>query len=226
MEKVKFSVILGCWNYGMFLPDALDSLLSQTYFPDEILFINDNSTDNTEEVFTRYLPRLYERGADKGVDITTIRNHKRLGTVQVMNLSYGAMRGEYGVYLSADDTHHPEYYAHAIKVLDENPKVGVVYPDIKLFGIYNQIWDMGDNYREKMKEGNCISGSSVFRKQVFWDVDGFRETQMEDYDFWKRVIEKWDAYHIPKPYISWRRHEFGVRSEGNDIERRINYGKS
>lgn len=49
-QKLKVSVILPCFNHAKYLPERINSILSQTYLPSEIVFLDDASTDNSLEV--------------------------------------------------------------------------------------------------------------------------------------------------------------------------------
>ena len=55
MDEVKVSVIIPCYKQAVFLPDALESLLKQTYRNWEAIVVNDGSPDNTEEVVRQYM---------------------------------------------------------------------------------------------------------------------------------------------------------------------------
>ncbi len=55
MDEVKVSVIIPCYKQADFLPDALESLLKQTYRNWEAIVVNDGSPDNTEEVVRQYM---------------------------------------------------------------------------------------------------------------------------------------------------------------------------
>ena len=56
--KEKVSVIIPTYNNAEFLPNAIDSVISQTYSNIEIIVVNDGSNDNTEEVIKGYLDNI------------------------------------------------------------------------------------------------------------------------------------------------------------------------
>ena len=213
-QKIIVSAVIQSWNYGMFIEEAIKSLLAQTRFPDELILMDDYSTDDGPAIFERYVEQFRNRRCD----VVHIRPYDRLGTVAGQNLAFGAMRGEYCVGLSADDTIEPTFYEKSVALLDAHPVAGVCYPDVRLFGLYNWECRYTDDYREIMKTANCMSGSSMFRKAAFNDLGGFREEHIEDYDFFKRMIDsgRWDAVHLPEIMINWRRHDKGTRTESND----------
>lgn len=54
-ERIKsISVIVPCYNHSKYLKDALNSILNQTRLPDEVILIDDNSTDSTLQVLQRF----------------------------------------------------------------------------------------------------------------------------------------------------------------------------
>ena len=96
---MKFSVIVPAYNSAAFLPQALDSLLSQTMADFEIVVVNDGSTDNTQEVLDAYIqkdPRVRSlRQENAGVSVA--RNNGLL-----------AAGGDYVTFLDADDWYAPD----------------------------------------------------------------------------------------------------------------------
>jgi glycosyltransferase involved in cell wall biosynthesis len=85
------AVVISNFNYASFLPDALESVLNQTRKFDEIIVVNDGSTDNSLEVLRRY--------ADL-VKIISVANGGQLGACRT---GVAATSSEYIYFLDADD---------------------------------------------------------------------------------------------------------------------------
>ena len=78
-------------DYGRFLPEAIESALAQDHAPLEILVLDDGSTDDSLEIARRYEPR---------VRVVAQANQ---GLARACNIGVDEARGEYVVFLSADD---------------------------------------------------------------------------------------------------------------------------
>jgi peptidoglycan/xylan/chitin deacetylase (PgdA/CDA1 family) len=92
------SLIIANYNYGRFAPEAIESALRQTVYPDEILFIDDGSTDNSIEIAGRY-----------GDHIRIVRNKKNLGIIKTFNKAASLTKGDYICFLGADNRFRSDY---------------------------------------------------------------------------------------------------------------------
>jgi glycosyltransferase involved in cell wall biosynthesis len=113
------SVIVPCYNYGRYLPRCVRSVLDQDGASVEILVIDDASTDGSAEV-ARELA-----AADRRI---TVECHQRnRGHIATYNEGLEWIRGEYALLLSADDLLTPGALGRAVGLLEDAPKVGLVY---------------------------------------------------------------------------------------------------
>ncbi len=117
-SKTKITVGILAYNYGRFLDCCLDSVMHQTRPPDEIVLIDDCSTDNTYSLVKQY---------QKKIPIRYFRHKKNLGQVTTYNHALAEAKGDYIFLLSADDYLAPEILAKEAAVLDAYPQVGLVY---------------------------------------------------------------------------------------------------
>lgn len=102
------SVIIPVYNAKEYLIKAVDSVLSQTYAPIEVIIINDGSTDGIEKL----TPILEEKG-------TIVISQKNQGAASARNLGIKHATGEYIQFLDADDILHPQKIEKQIKSMKE-----------------------------------------------------------------------------------------------------------
>lgn len=94
MDNVKVSVVIPVYNAEKYLPECLESILSQTYKNMEIICVDDGSTDNSAEII-----KSYQR---KDKRITLIQQTNQYAGV-ARNNGFDASKGEYVIFLDADD---------------------------------------------------------------------------------------------------------------------------
>src|SRR5438094_3455630 len=90
------SVIINNYNYGRFLPEAIDSALNQTYRNTEVIVVDDGSTDNSRQIIARYNDSIEAILKPNG------------GQISALNAVVHASRGSVIISLDAADTLFPE----------------------------------------------------------------------------------------------------------------------
>jgi glycosyltransferase involved in cell wall biosynthesis len=116
------SVIIPTHNYGRFLGEALESVLSQSFEDFEVTVVDDGSTDHTQEVLDGFRdPRLR-------------RIHTRRGGNSVaINTGLDAARGELIAILDADDRWRPAKLERQVAMMRAEPELGAVFTDFARF---------------------------------------------------------------------------------------------
>jgi glycosyltransferase involved in cell wall biosynthesis len=192
------SVIIPCYNHGQYLDDAVESVLRQTYEDFEIIVINDGSTDER----TNELLKTYEKPK------TRILHTTNQGLASARNSGITEARGRYILPLDADDRIGVEYLEQAVKMLDANPQIGIVYCKAEFFGAASGEWKLPPYSLERMMGDNIIFCSSLFRKDDWRRVDGYDPRMKygwEDYEFWLSLLELGvGVYRIDKTLFYWR----------------------
>lgn len=103
------SVIVPCYRQGRFLASSVDSVLRQSYSPVETIVVNDGSTDATESVAKSFGSRIrYVRQPNAGV--SAARNH-----------GISLARGDYLLFLDADDLLHPDAISWLVEAAQDRP---------------------------------------------------------------------------------------------------------
>lgn len=109
------SVLLINYNYAKYLPEALDSLLAQTYSNWEAILVDDGSKDNSREIMSRYAER------DPRFKCVFKQNE---GVPSALNDAYAQARGDIVALLDSDDAFLPGKIAWCVKAFLQNPDCG------------------------------------------------------------------------------------------------------
>lgn len=200
----KVSVIIPTYNCAKYLPEALDSVLAQTYQDYEIVVVNDGSTDNTDSLIRPTLEKYPSK----------IRyfSQENKGLAATRNVAIGYSRGEYIALLDADDMFLPNRLEEGVRILDEKPDVGLVHANIQRIG------EGGELLYVPLRDKRFLSGrifehiflrkahiaipTILLRKSCFGRVGLFDEnlTRLgcEDREMWLRVAREYQFYYIDK----------------------------
>src|SRR4051812_34519383 len=118
------SVVIPCYNDGIYLPETLHRLSKQDLQDFEIIIVNDGSTDG------KTLEILNSLASDK---IKVL--HKENGRMSsARNYGVKQAKGKYIAALDADDYFHPSFFRKAIDILQEEENTAVVTSYIQMFG--------------------------------------------------------------------------------------------
>ena len=90
------SVIIGNYNYGRFISEAIESALNQTYKNFELIVVDDGSTDNSREIIESYGDKLTAIFQENG------------GQGRAFNAGFAVSKGEIICFLDSDDYYYPE----------------------------------------------------------------------------------------------------------------------
>ncbi len=112
---MKISVVIPAYNAAQTIDAAIESALAQTVAPDEILILDDGSTDDT----FRHL-EAYQRRA-------TILRQPNQGVAHARNVLCDRARGELVAFLDADDVWHPRYLETQQQLLENHPQAAASF---------------------------------------------------------------------------------------------------
>ncbi len=121
MKSASLSVVIALYNHADVVPCAIDSVLRQSRPPDEVVVVDDASTDSGVAVI--------EKIVAANPSVRLIRSEKNQGTPLATNCGFEAARGDYVYALSADDLVLPGFFESAMKALERYPQAGVSYGD-------------------------------------------------------------------------------------------------
>ena len=201
-NSVAVSIIIPCHNYAHFLPEAVASVVAQTYTDWEIIIVDDGSTDETLQTAQRLMAHYRDRRI-------RLFQQPDCGPATARNTGVRHAAGQYLLHLDADDMLAPTMLARTTAILQDHPGVGVVYSGIQLFGQDWHFWPSVPFDPHVLALENIIPPHSLVRRIAWQQAGGFDPTMphYEDWEFWMRVIAAgWGGWHIQEPLVYYRRH--------------------
>jgi len=115
--RPSFSVVINNYNYGQYLPEALDSALAQIAESDEILVVDDGSTDNSLDILSRY-------ESEHGVRVIAQENQ---GQMKAVREGIRAAKGEIILLLDSDDYFLSGYLDRLRKIYRSNSEIDFAF---------------------------------------------------------------------------------------------------
>jgi glycosyltransferase involved in cell wall biosynthesis len=221
------SVIIPAFNSARYIGEAVDSVLRQTRPAEEIIIVDDGSTDDTR-VIAAALPVKYIY-------------QKNAGPSAARNTGLRHATGELLAFLDADDLWLPHKLAAQLTAFENFPDAGFsfstvwhlyagtnpkishdpYYPPqlagwlrrkpIKDGGVYGSVYDL-------LLRKNCVATSSMVVRREIVERAGEFDTALwgcEDYDYWIRLARLAPAVFIEQPVSRYRIVDEGLSGAWN-----------
>ncbi len=193
------SVIIPCYNHGIYLSECLESILNQTYKNWECIIIDNGSTDNTKQVTESFVQKdkrfKYIYTEQKGVSFAR-------------NFGIKNSKGKYILPVDADDKIAPLYIEKAVEVLEKKENIKLVYCNARLFGAANKDWMLPEFSLKNILIENIIFCSALFRRKDYDQTNGYNEQMVEgfeDWDFWLDLLKNGgEVVKLPEIYFFYR----------------------
>lgn len=197
---MKISVIIPSYNQQEYLADAIESVLDQT---EEIIVIDDGSTDNSLKIARKYPVKVISQ-ANKG--LASARN------TGIMNAS-----GDYILPLDADDLLIEGAIDRLIEEI-EKTNADIVSPSFKCFGLNNdEVILIPNPTVQDFKLGNRVGYCSAIRRDALLEIGGYNPKMVwgaEDYDLWFDLLKRGKKLvTIPEPLWLYRVKESSMWTE-------------
>ena len=205
------SIVVPNFNYARFLPECLESLLSQSYQNLEIIVVDDGSTDNSVEVLKRYSARIkYFVLENNGV------NHAR-------NFGLRASGGEYVAFCDSDDWWEPNKIELQLQLLSANQDLSLVYCGINIIDfenstkIYSEPKYRGQVGREILRYPTRalvkLGASTALLRKSFLDLyeitwNDSLKLPSEDINFFNKIALKSEIDYVIGPLVNYRQHPY------------------
>ena len=201
----KVSVVMPVYNGEMYLREAIDSILRQTFTDFEFIIIDDGSRDSSVHIVRDYSDQR----------IRLVCNEPNLGVAHSRNRGIRLARGKYIATMDADDVSGTERFAKQVAFLDMHPDYGVV-------GTWTKIWHGAEKTQrahrhptesivlkyELLFNSYFVNSSTMIRKDVF-DLTGLYPTEPsqpypEDYALWSKVARHFEIANLSEYLHAYR----------------------
>jgi glycosyltransferase involved in cell wall biosynthesis len=192
------AVVIPCHNYGHYLAEALHSVLAQTRRADEVLVVDDASTDETPSVVQRF-----------GDSVRYVRIDAR-SLPAARNAGIREVNTDLVVFLDADDRLDPEFLERCLEAMPEDWMHHFVYTHFRRFGGSDAVHEAPAYDRTELARENYIAPTSLLpRAEVA--RNGYDESLtigLEDWDLYLTLAEQGvEGVLVDEPLFLYRIHD-------------------
>lgn len=210
------------YNGEMYLQEAVESILGQTFQDFELLVINDGSADNTAVLLEGYCDHR----------IRVVHNHGNQGLITTLNKGLELAEGRYIARMDADDSSHPARLERQFLFMEQHPEIAVcgawlsiiegqrvrsvrfpLTPDQQRCGL---LFDSTIPHPCAMLRRSTLTAHNLSYCPA--------AQYAEDYDLWVRLSQVGQLVCLPEELLTYRRHT-GQISQRKQDEQRAAAGK-
>ncbi len=202
------SVLMPVHNGQLTLPEAVESILTQTFGNFELIVVDDGSTDDSLAILRRFAER------DPRVRIISRDN---TGIAGALNDAIAAARGELFARMDADDVSMPTRFEQQVKFLVEHPEVVLLGSRVLLVEPYGTpLYTTSHALEHDQIDRELLRGTgwavvhpvAMMRAAAVRSVGGYRADRVpiEDLDLFLRLTEVGKAANLPDVLLHYRQH--------------------
>lgn len=225
-DNLKVGSITANYNNGQFINECIDALINQTRSLDYITIIDDKSTDDSYNIVMNKIASLskgFNHDAKNnhgqciynGIEINLFQNNKNGGPAYSRNIGIKYLIDKVNIIANADsdDVYYPTKIEESVKVMVNNPHIGLVYSDYDTENLitkekkreFKEIFDYSRLLKECIISNNSVIATSIFKEVGLFDEDP-SVISTEDYLQWMKIASSSLCYHIPKALYKYRLH--------------------
>ncbi len=200
-DRPLLSIVIPSYNQGKYIRATIDSILSQTYRPLQIIVMDGASKDETVAVLESY-------AAHPELEWTSERDS---GVVEAVNKGFARVRGDLVAIQSSDDCYLPGALATVVAAFGDDPQLGLLYGDtvkVNAFGEELARHRIGPySLLNLLRMRTWIpQPSAFFRRELLEALGGWddRIPYSPDTDLWLRMAFRTKVRKLDE-YLSQRR---------------------
>lgn len=209
------TVLMPVYNGALYLREAVDSILAQTFTNFELLIIDDGSTDNTLAILQSY--------KDERLRIISQAN---AGVSAALNKGLIEAKGYYIARADADDICAPNRIEKQIEFLQTNPGYVLIGSDAEYMDkngeyvfFYQNIGHSNEEIQQRyMQHCPFIHSAVIYVKSLVLQLGGYDTNAhlFEDYFLWIKLIKLGKVANLPEPLMSIRFNPESVTIDDKD----------
>lgn len=205
-QPAKVSVVMVVRNVETFLPEAIESILNQTFKDFEFVILDFGSTDQTKAIVSSYAAR------DGRI---RLREVPTCGLAEARNAVASLAKGQYIAIQDADDVSLPDRLRWQVGFMNEHPEVGVVGGAAEWINAQGQhLWVMNMPTEDREIRSALVTRcpfmqtAVLMRREAFESVGKYRSAfaPAEDYDLWLRMSEWFRCANLEPVVVKYRIH--------------------
>ena len=183
------SILMGIYNCAGTLPEAIDSILAQTYTDWELILCDDGSRDDTYAVAESYRKRFPDK-------IILLKNQRNMGLNYTLNHCLEHAAGNYIARMDGDDISLPQRFELELAALEAEPDLAVVSCPMIYFDENGEFGCGSTNCEYPAKDmlvhgpvhchAPCMIRAEVMRQVGGYSVDK-KLLRVEDWHLWLKI---------------------------------------
>jgi glycosyltransferase involved in cell wall biosynthesis len=204
------TVVMPAYNAAQWIDETLASVLAQVRPADELVVVDDGSTDDTA-ARARAHPRV------------TVLTQPNRGPAAAYNAGFDAARSDYAAMCPADDIWHPHKLEWQAQALAQNPSIDVLFAKARYFGLHEADHPHPERpgvqepraFLRAMYAADLIAApTAVVRLALHRELGRFDESlPSEDYEFWLRALRAGATFaYDERTLVQLRQHGGNVSS--------------
>jgi Glycosyl transferase family 2 len=192
------------YNAGLYLDEAVTSILNQTFRDFELIIVDDGSVDATAAIL---------HGYEKSDARLRVYHQENRGMIAALNFGCRLARGKYIARMDADDISLPTRLEKQLEYLEQHPDIGILGAwicNIDKNGSTRGTWCPPTNAKTLKWThffGVCVSHPTVLmRREVLEQLNYYRSdaSHVEDVDLWLRASRITEFGNVPKLLYKYR----------------------
>jgi polysaccharide pyruvyl transferase CsaB len=231
-ERGLVSVVLPAYNGELYVREAVQSLLDQSYSKWELIAVDDGSTDATGDILDEYAT------ADERIRVIHQENRKIAAS---LSRGFSVADGEYLTWTSCDNRMKPDFLQRMVDCLERHPDWDMAYANLDIidqngqplldsywYGGYQRpagsqhIHLPGDPRELNVWPNNYVGAAFLYRRRVAGLLGEYslHRYTMEDYDYWMRVNGLLTMRHVDfaQSVYEYRFHTESLTSKDQELQ--------